>query len=138
MRADLVLIRHPAAMVAAASVHLPQSSLLVAVVQGLIPLEDLSDARDLLSGYTRVMAVDVTAVHVPDHRAEDVHIHLQDMRALGTIPWNMTEALGNTVAIAIPLGEAVLLPDAVALCSEACLGVVPHVEALGWILVIMA
>lgn len=80
------------------------------------------------------MAVDATA---PDHRAEDVHIRLEDMRAVGTIRWNMTEELGNLVAIAIPLGGVVLLPDVVALCSEACLGVVPHVEALGWILSIM-
>jgi hypothetical protein len=46
MRNGLVLIRLPAAMVAAVSVHLPQSFLLAAVVQGPIPLGDSSDARD--------------------------------------------------------------------------------------------
>jgi hypothetical protein len=48
-----------------------------------------------------------------------------------------TEELGDIVATAIPLGGAILLPDVVALCSEACLGVAPHVEALGWIPLIM-
>jgi hypothetical protein len=133
----LALIHLPAAIVAAASVHLPQSSLLAAVVQDPIPLGDLSGARDPLYGFSRAMAVDVT-VRVPDHRAEGVHIHhLEDMRVLGTIRLNMTEALGDIVAIALPLDGAVLRPDAVALCSEACLGVVPHVEALGWIPLIM-
>jgi hypothetical protein len=82
-------------------------------------------------------AVDAT-IRVPDHRAEDLHIHLEDMRVLSMIRWNMTEALSNIMAIALPLGGAVLQPDAVALCSEAYLSMVPHVEALGWILVIMA
>jgi hypothetical protein len=72
-------------MVAAASVQLLQSSLLAAVVQGPIPFGDLSDARDPWRGFTRAMAADVTAVHVPDHHTEDVDIHLEDMRALGGI-----------------------------------------------------
>jgi hypothetical protein len=133
----LILIHLPAATVAAASAHLPQSSLLAAIVQGPIPLGDSNGTRDPLCGFSRAVAVDVTDVHVPDHCAEDVHIHLEDTRALGTIQWNMTEELGNIVALAIPLGGAVLQPDTVALCSEDCLGVVPHVEALGWTLLIM-
>jgi hypothetical protein len=80
-----ILIHLPAAMVAAASAHLLQSSFLVAVVQGRIPLGDSSDPRDPLCRFSRAMAVDVTGAHVPVHRAEDVNIHLEDMRALGTI-----------------------------------------------------
>jgi hypothetical protein len=62
------------------------------------------------------MAADITAAHVPDHHTEDIHICPEDMRALGTIRWTMTEELSDIVATAIPLGGAVLLPDAVALC----------------------
>jgi hypothetical protein len=133
----LVLIHLPASMVAAASTPFPQSSLLAAAVQRLISLGDLNDSRDPLCKFLRAMAVGVMDVRVPDHCAEDVHIHLEDMRIFGTIQWNMTEELGNTVAISIPLGGTVLQLDAVALCSEDFLSMVPHMEALGWILLTM-
>ena len=47
------------------------------------------------------------------------------MRALGTVQW---EELGNIVAMAIPLGGAILQSDVMALCSEACLGMETHLN----------
>jgi hypothetical protein len=77
-----------------------RSSFLAAVFQGPIPLGDSSSVRDPLCEFSRAMAADVT-VRVPDHHAEDVRIHLEDMRVLGTIRWNMTEVLGDIVATGI-------------------------------------
>jgi hypothetical protein len=49
------------------------------------------------------MAVDAADVHVPDHPAEDVHIHLEDTRALGTIQRGTKEELVVVLEV-VPYG----------------------------------
>jgi hypothetical protein len=66
----LVLIHLPAAMVAATSDHLPQSSFLAALIRGPTSLGDSSDPNPPCV-FLRAMSVDVTGAYVPDHRAED-------------------------------------------------------------------